>query len=102
MRSTGQFATPKNALAAVTRDFRGKLLGAWSNLLWSVFAGGILSRFGKFGQRDKWKSCSLIAIKMAETRSNDDSTSTPKSHSDLQGEGGHGRPEGGKDPGRVG
>jgi REP element-mobilizing transposase RayT len=62
----------------------------------------MMSRFGKFGQRDKWKSCSLIAIKMAETRSNDDSTSTSKSHSDLQGEGGHGRPEGGKDPGRVG
>jgi len=46
MRSTGQFATPKNALAAVTRDFRGKLLGAWSNLLWSVFAGGIHCGFG--------------------------------------------------------
>jgi hypothetical protein len=36
----------QDALAAVTRDFRGKLLGAWSYLLWSVFAGGLLSGFG--------------------------------------------------------
>ena len=42
-----------------------------------------LSRFRKFGQRDKWKGCSLTAIKMAETRSNDDTTSTPESHSSL-------------------
>jgi hypothetical protein len=42
-----------------------------------------VSRFRKFGQRDKWKVCSLTAIKMAETRSNDDTTSTPESHSSL-------------------
>jgi citrate lyase gamma subunit len=36
----------QNALAAVTRDFRVKLLGAWSYLLWSVFAGGLLCGFG--------------------------------------------------------
>jgi hypothetical protein len=36
----------QDTLAAVTRDFRGKLLGAWSYLLWSVFAGGLLCGFG--------------------------------------------------------
>ncbi len=56
---------------------------------------GSLSRFRKFGQRDKWKGCSLTAIKMAETRSNDDTTSTPEPHSNLQGEGGPCRAEGG-------
>jgi hypothetical protein len=30
----------------VTRDFRVKLLGAWSYLLLSVFAGGLLGGFG--------------------------------------------------------
>jgi hypothetical protein len=54
-----------------------------------------LSRFRKFGQRDKWKGCSLTAIKMAETRSNDDTTSTAESHSNLQSEGGPCRAEGG-------
>src|ERR1039458_1911203 len=53
----------------------------------------ILSRFRKFGQRDKWKGCSLTAIKMAETRSNDDTTSTAESHSNLQSEGGPCRAE---------
>ena len=47
-----------------------------------------LSRFRRFGQRDEWKGCSLTAIKMAETRSNDDTTSTAESHSNLQSEGG--------------
>src|SRR5271163_649443 len=42
-----------------------------------------LSRFRKFGQRDKWKGCSPTAIKMAEMRSNDDATSTPEPHIDL-------------------
>jgi hypothetical protein len=54
-----------------------------------------VSRFRKFGQRDKWKGCSLTAIKMAETRSNDDTTSTAESHSNLQSEGGPCRAEGG-------
>ena len=35
----------QEALAAVTRDFRVKLLGPWSCLLWSVFAGGLLCGF---------------------------------------------------------
>src|SRR5271155_1760952 len=42
-----------------------------------------VSRFRKFGQRDKWKGCSPTAIKMAEMRSNDDATSTPEPHIDL-------------------
>src|SRR5271155_5466958 len=42
-----------------------------------------LSRFRKFGQRDKWKGCSPTAIKMAEMRSNDDATCTPEPHIDL-------------------
>ena len=42
-----------------------------------------VSRIRKFGQRDKWKGCSLTAIKMAETRSNDDATSTPEPHSSF-------------------
>ena len=36
----GAIRNAQDALAAVTRDFRLKLLGAWSYLLWSVFAGG--------------------------------------------------------------
>jgi hypothetical protein len=36
----------QDALAAVTLDFRIKLLGAWGNLLWGVFAGGILGGAG--------------------------------------------------------
>jgi phosphoribosylanthranilate isomerase len=36
----------QDALEAVTQDFRVKLLGAWSYLLWSVIAGGILCGFG--------------------------------------------------------
>jgi citrate lyase gamma subunit len=36
----------QDALAAVTLDFRVKLLGAWGYLLWGVFAGGILSGAG--------------------------------------------------------
>ena len=46
-----------------------------------------MSRFRKFGQRDEWEDCPLTAIKMAEKRSNDDTTPTPESHSQLQGEG---------------
>src|ERR1019366_441551 len=65
-------------------------------------AAWYMSWFRKFGQRDKWKGCSPTAIKMAETRSNDDTTSTPEPHSGLQGEGGLGRTEGRQDPGRVG
>src|SRR3979409_1605526 len=63
---------------------------------------GQVSRIQKFGQRDKWKSCSPTAIKMAETRSNDDTTSAPEPHSGFQGEGGLGRAEGRQDPGRAG
>jgi citrate lyase gamma subunit len=33
----GAIRNAQDALAAVTRDFRVKLLGAWSYLLWSVF-----------------------------------------------------------------
>ena len=36
----------QDALSAVTRDFRVKLLGARGYLLWSVFAGGLLSGSG--------------------------------------------------------
>ena len=43
----------------------------------------LVSRFRKFGQRDKWKGCSPTAIKMAEMRSNDDATSTPEPHIGL-------------------
>jgi hypothetical protein len=42
----GAIRNAQDALAAVSRDFRGKLLGAWSYLLWSVFAGGLLCGFG--------------------------------------------------------
>jgi citrate lyase gamma subunit len=42
----GAIRNAQDALAAVTRDFRFKLLGAWSYLLWSVFAGGLLCGFG--------------------------------------------------------
>jgi hypothetical protein len=42
-----------------------------------------ISRFRKFGQRDKWKGCSPTAIKMAEMRSNDDATFTPEPHIGL-------------------
>jgi hypothetical protein len=42
-----------------------------------------VSRFRKFGQRDKWKGCSPTAIKMAEMRSNDDATFTPEPHIGL-------------------
>ena len=42
-----------------------------------------VSRFRKFGQRDKWKGCSPRAIKMPEKRNNDDATSTPEPHSGL-------------------
>src|SRR5487761_1370318 len=61
-----------------------------------------LSWVRKFGQWDKWKGCSLTAIKMAETRSNDDTTSTPEPHSSIQGEGGLGCPDRRQDPGRAG
>lgn len=33
----------EGALGAVTRDFRIRLFGAWSNLLWGVFAAGLLA-----------------------------------------------------------
>jgi citrate lyase gamma subunit len=36
----------QDALSAVTRDFRVKLLGARGYMLWSVFAGGLLGSFG--------------------------------------------------------
>ena len=42
----GAIRNAQDALAVVTRDFRGKLLGAWGYLLWSVFAGGLLCGFG--------------------------------------------------------
>jgi hypothetical protein len=42
----GAIRNAQDALAAVTRDFRVKLLGAWSYLLWSLFAGGLLCGFG--------------------------------------------------------
>jgi citrate lyase gamma subunit len=42
----GAIRNAQDALAAVTRDFRGKLIGAWGYLLWSVFASGLLSGFG--------------------------------------------------------
>jgi hypothetical protein len=42
----GAIRNAQDALATVTRDFRVKLLGAWSYLLWSVFAGGLLCGFG--------------------------------------------------------
>ncbi|MHB8302435.1 MAG: hypothetical protein ACYDC6_06295, partial [Acidobacteriaceae bacterium] len=42
-----------------------------------------LSWVRKFGQWDKWKGCSLTAIKMAGMRSNDDATSTQEPHSGL-------------------
>ena len=54
----------------------------------------MLSRFRKFRQRDEWKVVPQPAIKMAETRSNNGTTSPPESHSGLQGEGGFGRPKG--------
>jgi hypothetical protein len=44
----GAIRNAQDTLAAVTRDFQGKLLGAWSYLLWSVFAGGLLCGFGLF------------------------------------------------------
>lgn len=36
----------EGALGAVTRDFRIRLFGAWSSLLWSVFAAGLLAGVG--------------------------------------------------------
>ena len=42
----GAIRNAQDALSAVTRDFRVKLLGARGYLLWSVFAGGLLSGFG--------------------------------------------------------
>ncbi|MGB8097311.1 MAG: hypothetical protein WCF17_09155 [Terracidiphilus sp.] len=42
----GAIHSAKDALAAVTQDFRVKLLGTWGYLLWSVFAGGLLCGFG--------------------------------------------------------
>jgi hypothetical protein len=36
----------EGALGAVTRDFRVRLFGAWSSLLWSVFAAGLLAGTG--------------------------------------------------------
>jgi hypothetical protein len=33
----------EGALRAVTRDFRVRLFGAWSSLLWSIFAAGLLA-----------------------------------------------------------
>jgi len=44
----GAIRNAQGALAAVTRDFRVKLIGARGYLLWSVFAGGLLSGFGLF------------------------------------------------------
>lgn len=42
----GSIRNAKDALMAVTRDFRVKLLGAWSYRLWSVFTEGLLCGFG--------------------------------------------------------
>jgi uncharacterized protein YbjQ (UPF0145 family) len=42
----GATRNAQDALAAVTLDFRIKLLGAWGSLLWAVFAGGILGGAG--------------------------------------------------------
>jgi hypothetical protein len=42
----GSIRNAQDALSAVTRDFRVKLLGARGYLLWSLFAGGILGGFG--------------------------------------------------------
>ena len=42
----GAIRNAQDALTAVTRDFRVKLLGAWSYLLLSFFAGGLLCGFG--------------------------------------------------------
>ena len=42
----GAIRNAQDALAAVTLDFRVKLLGAWGYLLWGVFAGGILGGAG--------------------------------------------------------
>jgi hypothetical protein len=33
----------ESVLGAVTRDFRIRLFGAWSSLLWGVFAAGLLA-----------------------------------------------------------
>ena len=58
-----------------------------------------VSRFLKLGQQDNWNGSFLTAIKMAEARSNDDTTSTPEPRRGLQGEDGLSRLEGGQDPG---
>ena len=42
----GAIRNAQDALSAVKRDFRVKLLGAWSYLLWSVFACGLLCGLG--------------------------------------------------------
>ena len=42
----GAIRNAQDALSAATRDFRVKLLGARGYLLWSLFAGGLLSGFG--------------------------------------------------------
>ena len=44
----GAIHNAQDALSAVTRDFRVKLLGMWSYLLSTVFAGGLLCGFGLF------------------------------------------------------
>jgi hypothetical protein len=36
----------EGALSSVTRDFRIKLLGAWSSFLWGVFAAGLIAAGG--------------------------------------------------------
>ncbi len=36
----------EGALGAVTRDFRVKLFGDWSGLLWGIFAAGVLAGAG--------------------------------------------------------
>jgi hypothetical protein len=41
----GAICNAQDALVTVTRDFRAKLLWAWSYLLWSVFAGELPSGF---------------------------------------------------------
>jgi hypothetical protein len=42
----GAIRNAQDTLAAGTQDFRLKLLGARSSLLWSVFAGGLPRGFG--------------------------------------------------------
>ncbi|MHB8304197.1 MAG: hypothetical protein ACYDC6_15520, partial [Acidobacteriaceae bacterium] len=57
------------------------ILVARSSVSHEAFIKWGVSWVRKFGQWDKWKGCSLTAIKMAGMRSNDDATSTQEPHS---------------------